>query len=113
SRRRHTRSKRDWSSDVCSSDLVCACPITSLPSRTIGIVCSWIGVASSYPLRLIAFNRLSDKPNSLNFKNFPPKNDQSIYDISISNRLANILTILLLMPSRLLLGESHGLPSIG
>src|SRR5207249_7820540 len=25
SRRRHTRSKRDWSSDVCSSDLVGAC----------------------------------------------------------------------------------------
>src|SRR5207249_8675443 len=24
SRRRHTRSKRDWSSDVCSSDLACA-----------------------------------------------------------------------------------------
>src|SRR5699024_12046059 len=24
SRRRHTRSKRDWSSDVCSSDLVAA-----------------------------------------------------------------------------------------
>src|SRR5699024_12012743 len=24
SRRRHTRSKRDWSSDVCSSDLPCA-----------------------------------------------------------------------------------------
>src|SRR5699024_9925998 len=24
SRRRHTRSKRDWSSDVCSSDLCCA-----------------------------------------------------------------------------------------
>src|SRR5699024_6348778 len=24
SRRRHTRSKRDWSSDVCSSDLGCA-----------------------------------------------------------------------------------------
>src|SRR5437868_8796960 len=23
SRRRHTRSKRDWSSDVCSSDLTC------------------------------------------------------------------------------------------
>src|SRR5207249_5815714 len=23
SRRRHTRSKRDWSSDVCSSDLLC------------------------------------------------------------------------------------------
>src|SRR5699024_11406771 len=25
SRRRHTRSKRDWSSDVCSSDLTCWC----------------------------------------------------------------------------------------
>src|SRR5207247_5941723 len=25
SRRRHTRSTRDWSSDVCSSDLVAAC----------------------------------------------------------------------------------------
>src|SRR5699024_11223725 len=25
SRRRHTRSKRDWSSDVCSSDLVISC----------------------------------------------------------------------------------------
>src|SRR5207249_6118137 len=25
SRRRHTRSKRDWSSDVCSSDLPCTC----------------------------------------------------------------------------------------
>src|SRR5206468_10016044 len=24
SRRRHTRSDRDWSSDVCSSDLICA-----------------------------------------------------------------------------------------
>src|SRR5207249_6332245 len=26
SRRRHTRSKRDWSSDVCSSDLDCVDP---------------------------------------------------------------------------------------
>src|SRR5207249_6789225 len=26
SRRRHTRSKRDWSSDVCSSDLTAALP---------------------------------------------------------------------------------------
>src|SRR5699024_12023128 len=28
SRRRHTRSKRDWSSDVCSSDLRCTCMST-------------------------------------------------------------------------------------
>src|SRR5699024_11816635 len=27
SRRRHTRSKRDWSSDVCSSDLVQTAPV--------------------------------------------------------------------------------------
>src|SRR5206468_6767712 len=26
SRRRHTRSDRDWSSDVCSSDLALVCP---------------------------------------------------------------------------------------
>src|SRR3989442_15892505 len=31
SRRRHTRCGRDWSSDVCSSDLPCAC--SSPPSR--------------------------------------------------------------------------------
>src|SRR5699024_11382432 len=35
SRRRHTRSKRDWSSDVCSSDLVAANEPTSL--TTLGI----------------------------------------------------------------------------
>src|SRR5699024_11590732 len=27
SRRRHTRSKRDWSSHVCSSDLLCSAPV--------------------------------------------------------------------------------------
>src|SRR5699024_11893766 len=34
SRRRHTRSKRDWSSDVCSSDLIISfleIPLYSLP----------------------------------------------------------------------------------
>src|SRR5699024_11902758 len=30
SRRRHTRSKRDWSSDVCSSDLGCWVPFGGL-----------------------------------------------------------------------------------
>src|SRR5699024_11701102 len=33
SRRRHTRSKRDWSSDVCSSDLTSVC-ITGLVTVT-------------------------------------------------------------------------------
>src|SRR5437868_13871793 len=31
SRRRHTRSKRDWSSDVCSSDLFAQTNFTGLP----------------------------------------------------------------------------------
>src|SRR5699024_11435617 len=34
SRRRHTRSKRDWSSDVCSSDLD---RLTSLAAKSLGI----------------------------------------------------------------------------
>src|SRR5699024_11740637 len=33
SRRRHTRSKRDWSSDVCSSDLPPACKAGALPAE--------------------------------------------------------------------------------
>src|SRR5699024_11324115 len=32
SRRRHTRSKRDWSSDVCSSDLSARRPMTAMLS---------------------------------------------------------------------------------
>src|SRR5699024_5739694 len=34
SRRRHTRSKRDWSSDVCSSDLSSACTVSSTSTPT-------------------------------------------------------------------------------
>src|SRR5207249_5789913 len=33
SRRRHTRSKRDWSSDVCSSDLIAACELSATGCR--------------------------------------------------------------------------------
>src|SRR2546422_8091926 len=33
SRRRHTRCSRDWSSDVCSSDLPCAFAMAALLSR--------------------------------------------------------------------------------
>src|SRR5699024_11313352 len=31
-RRRHTRSKRDWSSDVCSSDLLDVLPVAVAPA---------------------------------------------------------------------------------
>src|SRR5699024_11286624 len=41
SRRRHTRSKRDWSSDVCSSDLISSQPVrTKDITRTRGKVFS-------------------------------------------------------------------------
>src|SRR5699024_11920113 len=41
SRRRHTRSKRDWSSDVCSSDLGLTLPgIIELPGSLAGMVIS-------------------------------------------------------------------------
>src|SRR5690606_40777989 len=36
SRRRHTRFSRDWSSDVCSSDLSLAHTSTSLPASAVG-----------------------------------------------------------------------------
>src|SRR5207249_6177145 len=35
SRRRHTRSKRDWSSDVCSSDLTSSCSDVSVRSKPV------------------------------------------------------------------------------
>src|SRR5699024_11507954 len=41
SRRRHTRSKRDWSSDVCSSDLVrLGCPYRPRAGRAESDACS-------------------------------------------------------------------------
>src|SRR5699024_11717973 len=37
SRRRHTRSKRDWSSDVCSSDLTWQAAVIALGSLAAGV----------------------------------------------------------------------------
>src|SRR5207248_7582294 len=39
SRRRHTRSYGDWSSDVCSSDLQASRPVTGDPAGWEGIEC--------------------------------------------------------------------------
>src|SRR5207249_5204702 len=36
SRRRHTRSKRDWSSDVCSSDLLAEIVVAPASDRAVG-----------------------------------------------------------------------------
>src|SRR5690625_5733673 len=38
SRRRHTRWPRDWSSDVCSSDLMTAEQVNPLNKRILGII---------------------------------------------------------------------------
>src|SRR5699024_12037449 len=50
SRRRHTRSKRDWSSDVCSSDL---CLLLAEEGENIGpieMVQRAVGIVQQYPL---------------------------------------------------------------
>src|SRR5437868_13761105 len=53
SRRRHTRSKRDWSSDVCSSDLVLLLSIarTSAQSPTAAVKSSATTAASVAALK--------------------------------------------------------------
>src|SRR3954471_18174968 len=43
---------------------VWACPITSRPSSSGGIACSWIGLGDSYPTSLRACRRGSDSPSS-------------------------------------------------
>src|SRR5699024_11967711 len=60
SRRRHTRSKRDWSSDVCSSDLKlpCCCFYTTTRSqrkapRALRMVNGW---AMLYIVRCYTYN---------------------------------------------------------
>src|SRR2546426_6707912 len=41
SRRRHTRLQGDWSSDVCSSDLITAAELRTDPQRYAGQVLRW------------------------------------------------------------------------
>src|SRR5207248_4555371 len=47
SRRRHTRSYGDWSSDVCSSDLFFGVDVTALPAGTPGVI---DGTTLGYPV---------------------------------------------------------------
>src|SRR5207247_4566140 len=44
SRRRHTRSTRDWSSDVCSSDLSLRAPAVSVLLEALGVTKRFGGV---------------------------------------------------------------------
>src|SRR5436190_3426217 len=45
SRRRHTRSLCDWSSDVCSSDLIVAAVMTDIPFSYISLAKTWMASA--------------------------------------------------------------------
>src|SRR5207249_7407703 len=59
SRRRHTRSKRDWSSDVCSSDLV-------LASICLGyFLFGWVGLFWMGAIRLVYCLHMQAFVNSL------------------------------------------------
>src|SRR5207249_6072869 len=49
SRRRHTRSKRDWSSDVCSSDLTDARPSGHRACRSGAPPATWGGALGRIP----------------------------------------------------------------
>src|SRR5207249_5559675 len=60
SRRRHTRSKRDWSSDVCSSDLLTHCP----SSRSKTAFLRFAGITGS-PALVISSNHLGMTFNPL------------------------------------------------
>src|SRR5690349_24407031 len=57
SRRRHTRSLRDWSSDVCSSDLV-----RDVPHRQGGVVVVPLGELARQGERVVAVDRGAGAP---------------------------------------------------
>src|SRR5437868_9529486 len=53
SRRRHTRSKRDWSSDVCSSDLEACCSFNSPKKSRSYALHSSLGMTSANHFRAV------------------------------------------------------------
>src|SRR5256885_15850827 len=69
SRRRHTRLQGDWSSDVCSSDLLISAPLStrllvplSLPSRTAPLLRSLWDVRSAHQLGMPSGIRPDSSP---------------------------------------------------
>src|SRR5699024_11736014 len=66
SRRRHTRSKRDWSSDVCSSDLplyCCASSTVTAVKRTLLSVLHWasFGRSAEITVAILAYPPRSEE----------------------------------------------------
>src|SRR5699024_11229346 len=66
SRRRHTRSKRDWSSDVCSSDL-------DVGYRIVGVTASILGTdhAAVFVINFQRLNRTKDRIGARGDLRFP------------------------------------------
>src|SRR5207247_5958686 len=63
SRRRHTRSTRDWSSDVCSSDLVaCADSVRVTRARRDAQLQRFMTVPGVGPIPALAFKATIDDP---------------------------------------------------
>src|SRR5699024_11532775 len=68
SRRRHTRSKRDWSSDVCSSDLCCSGGKLSKERVTVLVI---VNMTGSIKKKLLVIGK-SKKPRCFrNVKRLP------------------------------------------
>src|SRR5699024_11473933 len=71
-RRRHTSSKRDWSSDVCSSDLGCVSPVPTSPVPTSPVP---IRSAPKIAIAIVTFNRsgyLAELLDSIETMTTPP-----------------------------------------
>src|SRR2546429_6819416 len=61
SRRRHTRCSRDWSSDVCSSDLAFAAPLEVLKSADLPVAgAMFAAFKSPWPARIVLTAGLFD-----------------------------------------------------
>src|SRR2546429_3289693 len=61
SRRRHTRCSRDWSSDVCSSDLLRSCPELTVQSPRGG---PWLPLVGRPPPVLLQCARKQDRKST-------------------------------------------------
>src|SRR5690606_39681888 len=67
SRRRHTRFSRDWSSDVCSSDLIIVRPFLSLRSKYIKRVLENV-FGRNLPSHLVEINIQGGDPKVSDFQ---------------------------------------------
>src|SRR5699024_11000973 len=72
SRRRHTRSKRDWSSDVCSSDLTAFCEAAGFEAVALdqfetGVYENFVGSMYTYTSAYPQSEALKNNPDTLTY----------------------------------------------